>query len=44
MDDDVAKSREAGFAEHLVKPVHIAQLVAAIHQVTGERCQPSETG
>jgi PAS domain S-box-containing protein len=29
---DVARSREAGFDEHLVKPVAAAALVAAIHQ------------
>lgn len=34
MDDDLRKSREAGFAEHLIKPVSLAQLGAAIQRVT----------
>jgi CheY-like chemotaxis protein len=29
----VRRSREAGFAEHLVKPVDIPQLIAAIRRV-----------
>jgi two-component system CheB/CheR fusion protein len=36
MDEDVRKSREAGFSDHLVKPVQVAQLEQAIHRVTGE--------
>ena len=34
MEDDVERSREAGFARHLTKPVHIETLEAAIRQVT----------
>ena len=35
MDDDMHKSREAGFVEHIVKPVNITQLEAVIQRVTG---------
>ncbi len=35
MEEDVRKSREAGFAEHLVKPVDIAQLQAALRRSIG---------
>jgi DNA-binding response OmpR family regulator len=34
MDDDVHKSREAGFVDHIVKPVNFAQLEAVIRRVT----------
>jgi PAS domain S-box-containing protein len=33
MDGDIAASREAGFAEHLTKPVDVAALAAAIGRV-----------
>jgi CheY-like chemotaxis protein len=33
MESDVAASREAGFAEHLTKPVDLSALQAAIHRV-----------
>ena len=33
MEEDVSKSREAGFHEHLVKPVEVPQLIAAIRRV-----------
>jgi signal transduction histidine kinase len=33
MDADISKSREAGFAEHLVKPVKLEKLEAAIARV-----------
>jgi CheY-like chemotaxis protein len=33
MDEDVSKTREAGFSEHLVKPVEVTQLIAAIRRV-----------
>ena len=33
MEDDVAKTREAGFSEHLVKPVEVPKLIAAIRRV-----------
>jgi two-component system CheB/CheR fusion protein len=36
MDEDVRKSREAGFSDHLVKPVQVAQLEQAIHRVTND--------
>jgi PAS domain S-box-containing protein len=35
MDDDMRKSREAGFVEHIVKPVNVVQLQAVIQRVTG---------
>jgi PAS domain S-box-containing protein len=37
MDEDLRRSREAGFTEHLVKPVDIPQLITAIKRVTAER-------
>jgi signal transduction histidine kinase len=37
MDEDMRRSREAGFTEHLVKPVDVAHLIAAIKRVTAER-------
>jgi PAS domain S-box-containing protein len=33
MEDDVRKSREAGFADHLVKPIDLDRLQAAIREV-----------
>ena len=36
MDEDLRKSREAGFSEHLVKPVNVTQLQEAIRRVTGQ--------
>lgn len=36
MDEDVRKSREAGYSEHLVKPVNATHLREAIRRVTGE--------
>jgi CheY-like chemotaxis protein len=35
MDDDMNKSREAGFMEHVIKPVNIAQLEAVMQRVMG---------
>jgi signal transduction histidine kinase len=34
-DDDLTRSREAGFADHVVKPVDIARLDAAIRKAVG---------
>ena len=34
-EEDVRQSREAGFAEHLTKPIDMLQLEAAIHRVAG---------
>jgi signal transduction histidine kinase len=34
MDDDMRKSREAGFVDHIVKPVNFAHLEAVIRRVT----------
>ncbi|MGA2441743.1 MAG: ATP-binding protein [Tepidisphaeraceae bacterium] len=33
MDEDIRKSREAGFSEHLVKPISFAQLTQAIQRL-----------
>jgi PAS domain S-box-containing protein len=33
MDEDLRRSREAGFAEHLVKPVNIQELMQAIRRI-----------
>jgi len=35
MEDDIRRSREAGFAEHLIKPISIPQLENAIRRVVG---------
>ncbi len=37
MDDDVRRTREAGFTEHLVKPIDVSQLIAAIRRVANDR-------
>jgi signal transduction histidine kinase len=45
MDEDIRQSREAGFSEHLIKPVDLHQLEAAIKRVlaapVAEQTQPS---
>jgi CheY-like chemotaxis protein len=35
MDEDLQKSREAGFSEHVVKPVNVSQLEEALRRVVG---------
>jgi hypothetical protein len=35
MDEYLRKSREPGFLEHLVKPVKVPELEAAIHRTAG---------
>jgi CheY-like chemotaxis protein/two-component sensor histidine kinase len=35
MDEDLRRSREAGFAEHLIKPLDLGRLEAAIRRVMG---------
>ncbi|MGB8167408.1 MAG: PAS domain-containing protein, partial [Chthoniobacteraceae bacterium] len=37
MEEDVRRSREAGFVEHLVKPINGPQLIAAIQRATEGR-------
>ncbi len=37
MEEDIRRSTEAGFAEHLVKPVSLPELIAAIRRVTERR-------
>jgi signal transduction histidine kinase len=34
MEEDIRKSREAGFSDHLVKPISFAQLMQAIQRLT----------
>jgi two-component system CheB/CheR fusion protein len=36
MDDDLRKSREAGFSDHIVKPANVAQLERTIRRVVGK--------
>jgi CheY-like chemotaxis protein len=36
MEGDVARSREAGFAAHLTKPIDVGQLEAAIGRVIAD--------
>jgi CheY-like chemotaxis protein len=36
MDEDIRRSHEAGFAEHLTKPVSSTRLLAAIERLTSE--------
>ncbi len=36
MSEDIEKSLHAGFAEHLVKPIKLDRLEAAIHRVMGD--------
>jgi len=37
MDNDVRRTREAGFTEHLVKPIDVPQLIAAIRRAAQDR-------
>jgi|GEM_PF-1949778 len=39
MDDDIRRSREAGFFEHLIKPVSIAKLEEALEKLAAARSQ-----
>ena len=36
MEEDVARSRSAGFAEHLVKPINLKQFEAALRRLLGD--------
>ncbi len=40
MEEDLRRSREAGFSEHLVKPIDVAQLIAAIRRVAVKQVNP----
>ena len=40
MEEDVEKSKEAGFAEHLTEPINFQKLEAVITEVIGH---PSDT-
>jgi CheY-like chemotaxis protein len=43
--EDVARSREAGFARHLAKPVEPADLLAAVRQLADARvAKPEQSG
>jgi CheY-like chemotaxis protein len=33
MDEDIRRGRDAGFSDHLVKPVDVEQLLQAVHRV-----------
>jgi CheY-like chemotaxis protein len=35
MEDDLRRGREAGFADHVVKPVNLAHLESVLARVTG---------
>ena len=37
MDEDLSRSREAGFSAHLVKPVEVPKLIAAIRRVVEKK-------
>jgi CheY-like chemotaxis protein len=37
MEDDVAKSREAGFTDHLTKPVNFQRLQMVVQKVADNR-------
>ncbi len=43
MNEDRRRSNEAGFSEHLVKPVDLPQLIAAIRPVTDNRSYPTSS-
>ena len=42
MENDIQQSFEAGFSEHITKPVEVAALEEAI-QRTGRGCSPDST-
>ncbi len=37
MEEDIRRSEEAGYVEHLVKPIHMERLEAAIARASGKR-------
>jgi CheY-like chemotaxis protein len=37
MDQDQRRSREAGFLDHVVKPVNVSQLVAVIQRIVSSQ-------
>jgi CheY-like chemotaxis protein len=43
MEEDLRRSREAGFVEHLTKPVDFEQLEAVIQQLTGAGAAANHT-
>jgi DNA-binding response OmpR family regulator len=36
MEDDLRKSREAGFADYLIKPINLDRLQAAIRRIASQ--------
>lgn len=36
MDEDLRRSKEAGFERHLIKPINLQALQAVIREVAGE--------
>lgn len=40
MEEDLRRSREAGFSEHLVKPIDVAELIATIRRVAVRHVTP----
>ena len=43
-EEDIRASLEAGFSEHLTKPVDMNRLLAAIHNVTAAKCRAQAEG
>lgn len=37
MEEDLRRSREAGFLDHIIKPVNVSQLVAVLQRVVGSQ-------
>jgi PAS domain S-box-containing protein len=42
MEEDIRKSKEAGFSEHLVKPVNISQLLDLLRRMTETPANPTQ--
>jgi DNA-binding NtrC family response regulator len=43
MEEDIARSREAGFSEHLTKPINFQRLESAIAQAAADRPPHAES-
>jgi DNA-binding response OmpR family regulator len=37
MEEDIRRSHEAGFSDHLIKPINLRQLEATIDRLLGPR-------
>jgi PAS domain S-box-containing protein len=44
MDDDLQQSREAGFADHIIKPVDVHQLESVMYRVARAAAKPANGG